>query len=54
MNIEIAAARAIIPPTSEDVLLSSAGTKVFSPNHKKNRMVIQSAIADMSIEASPL
>jgi hypothetical protein len=53
MNIEMAAARAMIPPISEEVLLSSAGIKVFSPNHRKNRMVIQSAIADMSMEISP-
>jgi hypothetical protein len=53
MNIEMAAARAMIPPTSEEVLLSSAGIKVFSPNHRKNRMVIQSAIVDMSMGISP-
>jgi hypothetical protein len=53
MNIEMAAARAIIPPMSEEVLLSRAGIKVFSPNHRKNRIVIQSAIVDMSMEISP-
>jgi hypothetical protein len=53
MNIEMAAARAIIPPINEEVLLSRAGIKVFSPNHRKNRMVIQSAIVDMSMRISP-
>jgi hypothetical protein len=53
MNMEMAAARAMIPPTSEEVLLSRAGIKVFSPNHRKNRIVIQSAIIDMSMGVSP-
>jgi hypothetical protein len=53
MNIEMAAARAMIPPISEEVLLSNAGIKVFNPNHRKNRMVIQSAIVDMSMKISP-
>jgi hypothetical protein len=53
MNIEMAAARAMIPPISEEVLLSSAGIKVFSPNHRKNKMVIQSAIVEKSMEFSP-
>jgi hypothetical protein len=52
MNIEMAAARARIPPTSEEVLLSNAGIKVLSSNHKKNRMVIQSAIVEISMGIS--
>jgi hypothetical protein len=53
MKIEMAAARAMIPPTREEVLLSRAGIKVFNPNHRKNRMVIQSAIVEKSMEVSP-
>jgi hypothetical protein len=49
----MAAARAMIPPINEEVLLSSAGIRVFSPNHRKNRMVIQSAIVEKSMVISP-
>jgi len=49
MNVVTAAARAIIPPRVEKKPLSSAGMNVFNPNHRKNRIVHQSAIADMSM-----
>jgi hypothetical protein len=49
MNVVTAAARAIIPPRVEKKPLSRAGMNVFNPNHRKNRIVHQSAIADMSI-----
>jgi hypothetical protein len=49
MNVLTAAARAIMPPRVEKKPLSRAEMKVFNPNHRKNRIVHQSAIADMSI-----
>jgi hypothetical protein len=52
MKMEIAAIRAMTPPIIEAEPLLRAGMNVFSPYHRKNRIVIQSAIADQSIALS--
>ena len=49
MNVLTAAARAIMPPRVVKKPLSRAGMNVFNPNHRKNRIVHQSAIADISM-----
>jgi hypothetical protein len=52
MKMEMAAIRAMMPPIIGAEPLLRAGINVFNPYHRKNRIVIQSAIADQSIALS--
>jgi len=53
-KMKTAVQRAIMASMVGKKPLSRAGINFFSPNQRKNRIVNQSAIADMSMDFSPL
>lgn len=52
--VKTAAASAIMAPRVGKKPLSRAGMNFFNPNQRKNKIVNQSAITDMSMASSPL